>query len=163
MAAADDEHPSVSAGQDYLSLLIQKLPPSLLEEHHIRLSIVGCGDPKMIASYKEHLGCPYPIYSDESKRAYEVLGMTKRTYDMGDTTPEYQKKGTLNTVVTSIGVRNDPSLLECAMSLLTLGCVPPHRASSRWANLRIREIRSKSAGSSSLPPEDGQRGATGWR
>ncbi|GAA5989647.1 hypothetical protein JCM10908_000571 [Rhodotorula pacifica] len=89
--------------QDYLSLLASKLPPSLLAEHKVRLSVVGCGDYKMIDAYRDHLSCPFPIYSDESKKAYEVLGMTKRTYDLGAATPEYQKKGMGSTVWTSIG------------------------------------------------------------
>lgn len=58
----------------------------------------------MIEPYRNHLACPFEIYSGESKRAYEVLGMTKRTYDLGDATPEYQKRGMGSTVWTSIGV-----------------------------------------------------------
>lgn len=80
----------------------------------MRLSVVGCGDYKMIAAYRDHLACPYPIYSDESKKAYEVLGMTKRTYDLGEVTPEYQKKGMGSTVWTSIGVSEEVvSILFC--------------------------------------------------
>lgn len=68
----------------------------------------------MIAAYRDHLACPYPIYSDESKKAYEVLGMTKRTYDLGEVTPEYQKKGMGSTVWTSIGVSEEVvSILFC--------------------------------------------------
>lgn len=157
-------------------MLSSKFPPSLLEQHKIRLSVVGCGDYKMIDSYRDHLSCPYPIYSDESKKAYEVLGMTKRTFDLGDTTPEYQKKGMGSTVWTSIGVslellascRCCSSLPGNAASLFPVGAVCSHcqsirRASSRWASSPIRATRSRSEANSCSRRAGNRPGAIGWR
>ncbi|GAA5851281.1 hypothetical protein JCM8547_004193 [Rhodosporidiobolus lusitaniae] len=88
--------------QDYLTYLAAHLPASLLLDHNIKLSIVGCGDWKLIAAYKETLNVPFDVYADPSKKSYEALGMTLRTLDMGRETPYYVRSGTLGNIFSSI-------------------------------------------------------------
>ncbi|BGO94082.1 hypothetical protein NBRC10512_003715 [Rhodotorula toruloides] len=87
---------------DYVSFLSHKLAPSSLAASNIKLSIVGCGDHKFIENYRKQLDCPFEIYADPSKKAYEALGMTHRTLDLGDKAPEYAKGGMVSNVVGSI-------------------------------------------------------------
>ncbi|BGP02705.1 hypothetical protein NBRC10513v2_003800 [Rhodotorula toruloides] len=88
--------------QDYISFLSHKLSPSSLAASNIKLSIVGCGDYKFIENYRKQLDCPFEIYADPCKKAYEALGMTHRTLDLGDKAPEYAKRGMVSNVVGSI-------------------------------------------------------------
>ncbi|BGP24589.1 hypothetical protein Rt10032_c03g1298 [Rhodotorula toruloides] len=88
--------------QDYVSFLSHKLSPSFLAAANIKLSIVGCGDHKFIENYRKQLDCPFEIYADPTKKAYEALGMTHRTLDLGDKAPEYARGGMVSNVVGSI-------------------------------------------------------------
>ncbi|GAA5887441.1 hypothetical protein JCM5296_007142 [Sporobolomyces johnsonii] len=88
--------------QDYISYLSSKLSPTTLEQHDVKLSIVGCGDWELIGPYKELLGVPWEFYADPGKKSYEALGMTRRTLDMGKEAPEYMKKGVLGNIFGSI-------------------------------------------------------------
>ncbi|GAA5878456.1 hypothetical protein JCM16303_002088 [Sporobolomyces ruberrimus] len=88
--------------QDFISYLGAKVTPEVLEEHRVKLSIVGFGDWRLIKPYRETLKIPFPIYSDPSKETYTALGMTTRTLDIGEVRPEYQQGGTLGVVLSSI-------------------------------------------------------------
>ncbi|GAA5824261.1 hypothetical protein JCM11251_001585 [Rhodosporidiobolus azoricus] len=90
------------AVQDYVSYLTSTLPPTLLVQHNVTLSIVGCGDWKLAAPYRQTLGTPFQVYADPTKKSYEKLGMTLRTLDMGSTKPEYQREGMFMNALTSI-------------------------------------------------------------
>lgn len=97
---------SANAGQDYVSFLSHKLSPSSLAAANVKISIVGCGDHKFVDKYRQQLNCPFEIYADPSKKAYEALGMTHRTLDAGSKTPEYVRGGMVSNVVGSIAVRS---------------------------------------------------------
>ncbi|BGP16069.1 hypothetical protein JCM10213v2_004063 [Rhodosporidiobolus nylandii] len=88
--------------QDYVSYLTFKIPASTLNAHNVKLSIVGCGDWKLAGPYRETLNTPFEVYADPTKKAYEVLGMTLRTLDMGKKAPEYMRGGVLGNVFGSI-------------------------------------------------------------
>lgn len=101
--------------QEYLAYLTSHLPLALLEERHIKLSVIGCGAPSLIAPYRENLGTHFDIYADPTKKSYEALGMTLRTLDMGKETPEYQKTGFLGNIFGSIAVRSASFPLPCVV------------------------------------------------
>lgn len=62
------------------------------------IAVVGCGSPSLIPMYQEVTECPFPIYSDPTKRLYSELGMT-RTLTLGPR-PEYIRKSLLHGIVT---------------------------------------------------------------
>ncbi|KIW09220.1 uncharacterized protein PV09_00147 [Verruconis gallopava] len=39
------------------------------------ITIIGLGSPELINSYRKRTNCPFPIYSDPTKRLYKALGM----------------------------------------------------------------------------------------
>ncbi|BGP39977.1 hypothetical protein JCM10450v2_003957 [Rhodotorula kratochvilovae] len=90
--------------QDYLSFLSAHLPPSLLSTHSTTLLIIGCGAPAFIAPYRARLALPaeFALYADPDKKLYEALGMTRRTLELGEKTPEYVRGGMLGNVFGSI-------------------------------------------------------------
>ena len=61
--------------QDMVSFVSHKLPPALLEEHGVKLVIVGNGSAGLIKPYRELLDCPFPIFTDPGKAVYAALGM----------------------------------------------------------------------------------------
>lgn len=88
--------------QDFLSYLTSKISPQTLRQHNLKLSIIGCGDWELIKPYRENLGTPFEIYADPTKDSYVALGMTLRTLDMGNKTPEYQRGGMIGNIFGSI-------------------------------------------------------------
>ncbi|GAA5944924.1 peroxiredoxin-like family protein [Sporobolomyces koalae] len=88
--------------QDFISYLTSKITPAVLQEHNLKLSIIGCGDWELIKPYRENLGTPFEIYSDPTKETYVALGMTLRTLDMGSHQPEYQSSGIIGNIFSSI-------------------------------------------------------------
>ncbi|KAJ9638925.1 hypothetical protein H2199_006786 [Coniosporium tulheliwenetii] len=50
--------------------------------------------------YTTATSCPYPIYTDPTRKIYEKLGMI-RTLDLGPTTPSYIQSSLLGVVVSS--------------------------------------------------------------
>ncbi|GAA5910712.1 hypothetical protein JCM6882_002057 [Rhodosporidiobolus microsporus] len=94
--------PDARLQQDYISFLTASLPPSLLAAHNLKISVIGCGDWKLIAPYRSTLGTPFEVYADSSRESYERLGMTLRTLDMGGVKPEYQKEGMFRNALSSI-------------------------------------------------------------
>ncbi|KAL2006636.1 hypothetical protein VTN00DRAFT_9304 [Thermoascus crustaceus] len=74
--------------QEYLRSLISSIPsPSALPQG-TSLAIIGCGSSTLIPMYMRETACPYPIYTDPSKRLYSILGMV-RTLSLGHKDPEY--------------------------------------------------------------------------
>ncbi|GAA5907808.1 peroxiredoxin-like family protein [Sporobolomyces salmoneus] len=88
--------------QDFISYLTSKITPEVLQQHNLKLSIIGCGDWELIKPYRQNLATPFEIYADPTKETYIALGMTLRTLDMGSKTPEYQKGGMIGNVLNSI-------------------------------------------------------------
>lgn len=56
--------------QDFISYLTSKITPAVLQQHNLKLSIVGCGDWELIKPYRDSLGTPFEIYSDPTKDSY---------------------------------------------------------------------------------------------
>jgi len=96
--------------QDFVSALSTGLPPSRLSELSppATLTIIGCGDPKLITDYYKNAKCraDMPIYADPSCKLYETLNLVSNL-SSGAKKPEYQTAGLRGLVTRSIvqGVR----------------------------------------------------------
>lgn len=83
--------------------LTKHFPPRDLEriKPSSALAIIGCGEPSVIAGYKQRTGCPFPIYCDPSCALYAKLGMTK-SLSLGDRKPEYVQSSVLGGTLKSM-------------------------------------------------------------
>lgn len=52
--------------------------------------IISCGQPDLIRHYKSFTGCPYPIFTDPTRRTFKLMGMNT-SLDIGKERPEYMK------------------------------------------------------------------------
>ncbi|KAK4229642.1 AhpC/TSA antioxidant enzyme-domain-containing protein [Podospora fimiseda] len=88
--------------QQYLSLLARHLPPQLLLGLPIPtfIVVIGCGDAGLIDMYTSATNCPFPVYSDPTRKLYEELGMI-RTLAMGQR-PAYMQTHILKSSVASV-------------------------------------------------------------
>lgn len=77
--------------QDYLRHLVTAITPSYLASLPVptKLSIIGCGSPDLISNYKSYTKCPFPIYTDPSRKLHDSFGMTS-SMSLGQKRPEYQ-------------------------------------------------------------------------
>lgn len=96
--------------QEYLRTLSEVITPDSLLRLPIStfITVVGCGDPKLIDMYAKETGCPFPIYTDPTRQLFDALGMVK-TLTMG-AKPAYAKKSTSKGIFDSIvqGLRQVP-------------------------------------------------------
>ncbi|KAL6874186.1 AhpC/TSA antioxidant enzyme domain-containing protein [Trichoderma longibrachiatum] len=96
--------------QEYLRTLSEVITPDSLLRLPIStfITVVGCGDPKLIDMYAKETGCPFPIYTDPTRQLFDALGMVK-TLTMG-AKPAYTKKSTSKGIFDSIvqGLRQVP-------------------------------------------------------
>jgi hypothetical protein len=74
--------------QSYLRALASSIPPPSALPTGTHIAIVGCGAPSLIQMYAEAAGCLHPIYTDPTRRLYDILGMT-RTLSTGNHNPQY--------------------------------------------------------------------------
>lgn len=72
-----------------------------------KIIIIGCGQAELIPFYTKETDCPFPIYTDPTKKLYTLLGMT-RTLNMGNKSPEYMQ--------TSVGVNAVKSVFQALRS-----------------------------------------------
>ena len=88
--------------QEYLRLLSESITPDSLLSLPVPtfIAIVGCGSPTLIKQYAEQTNCPFPLYTDPTRNLYKELNMTS-TLTMGPR-PDYDRKGTFATVVSSM-------------------------------------------------------------
>ncbi|KAK3996762.1 thioredoxin-like protein AAED1 [Cladorrhinum sp. PSN332] len=88
--------------QQYLSLLAKALPPQLLLGLPIPtfIVVIGCGDPGLIDMYISETNCPFPVYSDPTRKLYEELRMI-RSLAMGQR-PAYMQTHIIKSSVTSV-------------------------------------------------------------
>lgn len=65
------------ACQAYLRALSKAIPFSTYFSlpKPTSITIIGLGSPELINSYRKRTNCPFPIYSDPTKRLYRALGM----------------------------------------------------------------------------------------
>lgn len=64
------------------------------------IAVIGCGDPALIDMYAAETGCPFPIYTDPTRKLYAELGMIK-TLALGPR-PAYMSKSLLKSSLDSI-------------------------------------------------------------
>jgi len=76
--------------QDYLKTISDSLPPSALPPG-TTLTIIGQGDPQLIQNYQSLTACPYPIYTDPSRKLYAILSL-QRNASAGAKKPSYLKQ-----------------------------------------------------------------------
>ncbi|ROT35491.1 hypothetical protein SODALDRAFT_257222, partial [Sodiomyces alkalinus F11] len=97
--------------QEYLRTLSESITTDALLGLPVStfITVIGCGDPAMIAAYAEATNCPFPIYTDPKRYLYRVLGMT-RTWGLGEK-PAYIKKNFAGLVASSLlqGLKQLPS------------------------------------------------------
>jgi len=76
--------------EDYVRALSTHLPPSTISTTTppTDITIIGCGDPIVIADYIKRTACAFPIYTDPHQALYVKLGMVSNT-QLGDKRPEY--------------------------------------------------------------------------
>ncbi|KAL4780388.1 Sodium:solute symporter family-domain-containing protein [Aspergillus varians] len=92
-------HSFCNSCHQYLQCLSDTIPPNVLSQAPISTSIavVNCGDPGLIDFYAKESRCPYPIYSDPTRRLYDALGMI-RTWAIGPQ-PEYISQGLVRSAI----------------------------------------------------------------
>jgi len=70
--------------QDYMASIMRLIEPSEFEVAGVKMIIIGNGSSSMIKGYREDaFNCPYPVYTDPSRKLYKALGMTLKTLDAG--------------------------------------------------------------------------------
>lgn len=89
--------------QEYLRTLAESITTDSLLSLPVStfITVVGCGDPRLIDMYARETGCPFPIYTDPKGQLFAALGMTK-TLSPGEK-PAYMRKGMLGGAISSIG------------------------------------------------------------
>jgi hypothetical protein len=88
--------------QEYLRTLSETIKPETLSHPSINTSIaiIGCGDPGLIDHYSNETGCPFPIFSDPTRKLFDEIGLTT-SYAWGSH-PEYIRKSMFQIVTGSI-------------------------------------------------------------
>ncbi|TPX14420.1 uncharacterized protein E0L32_005384 [Thyridium curvatum] len=88
--------------REYLRLLSETISTDALLRLPVStfIAVVGCGDPNAIDFYARSTGCPFPIYTDPSRKLYAELGMVS-TLDLGRR-PAYTRKGLLMNSLESV-------------------------------------------------------------
>jgi hypothetical protein len=62
----------------YIRALMNELPAPVLAGARARLIIIGHGSHDMIPGFRQHFTCPFPVYTDPSRRLHATLGMLAR-------------------------------------------------------------------------------------
>jgi hypothetical protein len=88
--------------QDYLRSLSESITTEALLRLPVStfITVIGCGDPGLIDMYMAETNCPFPIYTDPTRRLFDTLGMVK-TLALGER-PAYMKKSLMKSVVSSV-------------------------------------------------------------
>lgn len=88
--------------QEYLRSLAASISAESLLQLPIPtfIAVVGCGDPALIDMYASETACPFPIYTDPTRKLYQELGMIK-TLALG-ARPAYMNKSMLKSSLDSI-------------------------------------------------------------
>ncbi|KAK3365766.1 AhpC/TSA antioxidant enzyme-domain-containing protein [Lasiosphaeria ovina] len=88
--------------QEYLRSLSASITPEALLRLPIStfIAVIGCGDPGLIEMYANETKCPFPIYSDPTRKLYSELGMI-RTLAMG-ARPAYMTQNMIKSSIDSV-------------------------------------------------------------
>ncbi|KAK2004222.1 hypothetical protein LX36DRAFT_480297 [Colletotrichum falcatum] len=88
--------------QEFLRTLSESITPDALLGLPMStfIAVVGCGNPGLIDMYLQETGCPFPVYTDPTRRLFDTLGMT-RTLALG-TRPAYMRKSMIKSAAESV-------------------------------------------------------------
>ncbi|KAL0942366.1 uncharacterized protein CTRU02_200252 [Colletotrichum truncatum] len=88
--------------QEFLRSLSESVTPDALLGLPMStfIAVVGCGNPGLIDMYLQETGCPFPVYTDPTRRLFEKLGMT-RTLALGER-PAYMRKSMFKSAAESV-------------------------------------------------------------
>ncbi|OLN85620.1 Thioredoxin-like protein AAED1 [Colletotrichum chlorophyti] len=88
--------------QEFLRSLSESITPDALLGLPMStfIAVVGCGNPGLIEMYLQETGCPFPVYTDPTRRLFEKLGMT-RTLALGHR-PAYMRKSMIVSAAESV-------------------------------------------------------------
>ncbi|KXH51607.1 hypothetical protein CNYM01_06369 [Colletotrichum nymphaeae SA-01] len=88
--------------QEFLRSLSESITPDALLGLPMStfITVVGCGNPGLIEMYLQETGCPFPVYTDPTRRLFDTLGMT-RTLALG-ARPAYMRKSMLKSAAESV-------------------------------------------------------------
>ncbi|KAK4546920.1 hypothetical protein LTR36_001652 [Oleoguttula mirabilis] len=87
--------------EDYVRTLSTHLTPAKFSSANADLTIVGCGQPHVIADYHKRTACAFPIYCDPDRQLYAKLGMLTNL-DLGEKKPEYITSGIVGGTLSSM-------------------------------------------------------------
>lgn len=91
--------------QEYLRCLASSaaLSPQNLAKQNITVSIIGCGSPSLIESYRAIADVPksWKLFADPSTEIYRILGM-QRTLSLGDRSPKYIRRSLTGNMMRSV-------------------------------------------------------------
>ncbi|KAK9311594.1 AhpC/TSA antioxidant enzyme-domain-containing protein [Lipomyces starkeyi] len=87
--------------QSYLHTLSKSISSTDSLPAGTTLAIIGCGSHTIIPMYAKETACPFPIYSDPSRRLFDILGMS-RSLSLGESTPDYIQQSVLVSTVKGI-------------------------------------------------------------
>ncbi|KAI8218346.1 Thioredoxin-like protein AAED1 [Colletotrichum sp. SAR 10_86] len=88
--------------QEFLRTLSESITPDALLGLPMStfIAVVGCGNPGLIDMYLQETGCPFPVYTDPTRRLFDNLGMT-RTLALGER-PAYMRKSMFKSAAESV-------------------------------------------------------------
>lgn len=64
-----------SSCAEYVRSVAHLVTDDVLSTTETQVIIVGHGSPSMIAGYRKHLACPFPIYTDPTRKLQDALGI----------------------------------------------------------------------------------------
>lgn len=62
------------ACQDYTLASIAQLDQELLKRHNVRVAVIASGHWKMLRPYRTLFKCPFPFYTDPTRKIYQIMG-----------------------------------------------------------------------------------------
>lgn len=60
---------------EYVRAVAHSITDDVLASTETQVIIVGHGSPSMIPGYRKHLACPFPIYTDPTRKLQDALGI----------------------------------------------------------------------------------------
>ncbi|KAL1413683.1 hypothetical protein Q8F55_001462 [Vanrija albida] len=63
------------ACQSYMEYSLSKVDPAVVRAHNLRVVLIGCGSWKSIKAYKGLFNLQYEMYTDRSRRIYQLFGL----------------------------------------------------------------------------------------
>ncbi|KAJ6491795.1 AhpC/TSA antioxidant enzyme-domain-containing protein [Mycena vitilis] len=133
------------------------VPNAALEVAGTQIVVIGCGDWRALANYKENTGFNGPIYADSNRKLYFALGMDIQNLGTAEKKPSYITESFLTNAWKSIkdGPLKDPSLIGKQGNFSQLGgdfvfgpgnqCTLAHRMQNTQDHIEVADLM-KAAG-----------------